>query len=94
MRLNDTGNPIDAHQYPATTAELVEAHGNVPLELPNGSESVGEVLSRLGEATYESPEEVHEALQSVVGHEAVGRRFYSDRDAPTLGEYGPEPVSF
>lgn len=92
MRLDDTA--IDTHEYPTTSAELIDAHGEEIIELTDGSETFGEVLGRLGETTYDNADAVREALFSAVGAEAVGRRYYSDRDPGTPGESGPDPVSF
>lgn len=95
MRLNRTGEAIEAHEYPATSNELIEAHGEKTIELTDGTETFGEVLGRLGETTYDDAEAVQEALFSAVGADAVGRRYYSDRDPGTPGDsFGPELVSF
>ncbi|MDJ1432919.1 DUF2795 domain-containing protein [Halostagnicola sp. A-GB9-2] len=95
MLLNGTGEMIDAHEYPATTEEMIEAYGERTLELPNGSESVEEVLARLDSETFESSEEVRFAVYSAVSKKAVGRVGYSDRDPTPLGSpYAPEQVSF
>lgn len=94
MRINGTDEAIDAHEYPATSDELINAYGEREIELQDGSETFGEVLGRLGADTYADAQSVYEALLSAVGHEAVGRRYYSDRDARSPGENGPDPVSF
>lgn len=94
MHLNATGDLIDEYEYPATSEELIEAHGDREIELQNGSETLGTVLERLGSETYEGPQDVRDALFTGVSHRAIGRRFYSDRDAFAVGEYGPEQVSF
>jgi molybdopterin converting factor small subunit len=85
---------LDAHSYPTTTAELVEAYGEQELELADGSETFGEVVGRLGEQTFEDAEEVRLTAYSAVSEGAVGRQNYSDRDAPGIGESGHEQVSF
>ena len=95
MLHNRTGDLIGDHVYPATTEELIDAYGEQVLELPNGSETVGDVLARLESETFTSPEEAHFALFSAVSDKAVGRVGYSDRDPTPLGSlYGPDPVSF
>ncbi|WP_224448193.1 DUF5789 family protein [Haloprofundus salilacus] len=94
MRLNRTSDLVESHDFPATTDELVSAYGTETIHLQNGSETVGTVLERLGSQTYADADEVYEALLTGVGHEAIGRRFYSDRDAPTLGEGNAGQVSF
>jgi hypothetical protein len=82
-----------AQSYPATTAELADAHGDVEVELPNGSETLREVLSRLPEETVDSAEEARQATYSALGEGAIGRKAYSDRDPTAMGEGGPEPLS-
>ena len=94
MRLHGTGELIEALEYPATTEELIETYGDHSIELQNGTETLAEVLGRLGSETYEDPEDVRTALFTGVSHKAIGRRFYSDREPPALGESGPEQVSF
>ena len=94
MRLNGTGELIDGYEYPATSEELIEAYGDREIELQNGAETLEVVLTRLGSETYEGPQDVRDAIFTGVSHRAIGRRFYSDRDAYALGEAGPDPVSF
>ncbi|WP_311170345.1 DUF5789 family protein [Halobellus ordinarius] len=94
MRLKQTGDLIDAHEFPATTEELIEAYGDQTIELPNGTARLGTVLSRAGAETYTDAEDARSALLCGLGHEAIGRRYYSDRDAYATGEEGPQQVSF
>ncbi len=95
MILNGTGELIDAHEYPATTEELIEAYGERRLELQNGTETVAEVLERLDTETFESPEEARFAVYSAVSQKAIGRVGYSDRDPTPLGSpHAPTPLSF
>jgi hypothetical protein len=78
VELGPLADQLDAHSYPATTAELVDEYGDHEIELPDGTESFGEVLGGT-EETYESSEEVREMLYTMVGSDAVGREGYSDR---------------
>jgi hypothetical protein len=82
------------HRYPATTTELIAAYGDSEIQLQNGTETIGDILGRLGEETFDDPAAVRDALMGGVSHKAIGRRFYSDRDQYTPGEHGPDPVSF
>ena len=94
MRLLERATtPMDRHDYPATTADLVEAYGDVELELPNGTESLGEVLERLTPETYEDAGQARLALYSAISTKGVGRVGYSDRDPVSIGEDGPEQLS-
>lgn len=95
MRLNGTGEAIDAHEYPATSEELIEQYGEQEIEIHDDTETLGEVLGRLGaDTTFTTADDVREALFSAVDASAVGRRFYSDRDPGTPGDRGGEQVSF
>lgn len=95
MQMNGTGEFIDDHEYPATTEDLIEAYGDRTLDLPNGTETVGDVLARLESETFESPEDARFAVYCGVSEKAVGRVGYSDRDPTPLGSpYAPDAVSF
>ncbi|MFC6837377.1 DUF5789 family protein [Halomarina ordinaria] len=95
MRLfTDAEEKFDAHNYPATTQDLIDAYGQVELDLPNGSETVGEALSCVPNETFSDAQDARYALYSTVSSKAIGRKFYSDRDPTAVGEFGPDQVSF
>lgn len=95
MRLNGTSEVIDGQEFPVTTDELVEDHGDAEIELVSGTETLGETLERLGPETFETREELRLSVYTAVPGDAVGRRHYSDRDpAPIGSQYGPKDVSF
>jgi hypothetical protein len=85
---------IESHTYPATAAELIDEYGDVELEFPDGGETFGDTLGRIGETTFEDAEDARLAAYSALPKGAIGRQNYSDRDSPSIGETGPEPVSF
>lgn len=85
---------IDGHSYPATTEELVEAYGDLEFELPNGTETFGEAMDRLADETFENAEEARLSTYQALSSKAIGRKHYSDRDAPVVGENGREELSF
>jgi hypothetical protein len=92
--MTDADANLEDHSYPATATELIDAYGETELDLQDGSETFGEVLGRLGETTYQDAEGAKLAARSAVSEEAIGRKGYSDRDAPAIGEDGPAPLSF
>jgi hypothetical protein len=94
MQLNTADELFDDHSYPATTSELIATYGEAELDLTDGTQTVGDVLGLFGEETFTDAAAVRETLRTGVSHEAIGRRFYSDRDQFTPGEYGPTQVSF
>ena len=92
--LENATDALNDHSYPATTAALIDAYGHLELNHQNGTETLGEVLSRIGGETYESADDARLAAMSVLGSDAIGRKGYSDRDPIAIGEDGPEQVSF
>ena len=94
MRLDGTDDVIENATYPTTSEEFIAAHGDHTIEHGDGDETLRTVLSRLGEETYAGPADVFDAVFTAVGHEAIGRRYYSDREPPSPGEDGPTQVSF
>jgi hypothetical protein len=92
--LTDVTDRTDAHSYPATTEDLIEAYGEMELEYPNGGETLGDALSRLDSETFENAEEARMAMYSALGSDAIGRKGYSDRDPLSIGEAGPTQLSF
>lgn len=95
MRLFTEANErFETHSYPATTQELIEAHGDLELRLPNGTETIETALSRVGDETYHDAEAAQLAMYGAVSDKAIGRKYYSDRDPTALGETGYEQMSF
>jgi hypothetical protein len=90
----DVNEQLDAHSYPATTEELIQEYGDLELVLSNGTETLGTMLSRLDNQTFDDAEAARLAAYSAVSDKAIGRKFYSDRDPFDPGEEGSEPLSF
>lgn len=94
MRLvSDAEDSFATHTFPTTTSELIEEFGEMEIKLPNGANTLGEVLSRLPDEEYEDSDEVVAAAYGVLGEEAIGRKGYSDRDPLAPGERDFEPLS-
>jgi len=85
---------FDAQQYPMTTEELIAAEGDLTLDLPNGTETLADALSRSAPETFQTAEDARLTALAGVSGKAIGRKGYSDRDPVCMGEDGPEEVSF
>jgi hypothetical protein len=83
--MSNVSEKLSAHTYPATTTELIDAYGNLEFDTDD-TESFGEVMGRLGETTFHDSEGAQQAALSAMGEGAIGRKGYSDRDAPAVGE--------
>jgi hypothetical protein len=93
LEIGSLADRLDAHSYPASTAELVDEYGDHEIDLPDGTKSFGEILSGVDE-TYESAEAVRQMLYTMVGSDAVGREGYSDRGGVAADENGTADESF
>lgn len=94
MTLRKATELIGGHEYPTTNDQLAATYEEYELDLPNGTETLGEVFTRLPTEEYATSEEAQTAMYSAVSSKAIGREGYSDRDPTLLGTDGPEPVSF
>ncbi len=86
VELGDLGAKLDDHEYPATQDELLEAYGDEELDMEDEAVTFQELLEPLNEDEYGSANEVTEAILTMVGDEAIGRKNYSDRTPPAPGE--------
>lgn len=79
VEFGSLADDLKAESYPMKKTELLETYGDRELELQNGGETLREVLEPMGETTYESAEDVMQAIIGMVDDQAIGRKHYSDR---------------
>lgn len=92
MRLRDVDGTIDSADYPMTAAELLERLGDGEIDLPAGGEPMARVIGRCGTDSFASADEARLSVYGALPDGAIGRKGYTDRDPPMLGEV--EPISF
>lgn len=96
-RIDGIEELVDEANYPIRTDELITEFGARDVQYPNGEaagESLETILDRVGPDVYETPEEALLAVSTGVSADAVGRRYYTDRDPPVLGAEEPPVESF
>ncbi|MFT4921987.1 MAG: hypothetical protein ACI8XM_001195 [Haloarculaceae archaeon] len=94
MRIaKDAEQSFENHTFPSTTAEVVEEHGDVEMELPNGEVTLGNVLETVPDEDFETEEDARLAAYGALGEEAIGRKGYSDRDPACIGEIREDRIS-
>ncbi len=91
IEFGELAEQLDDHEYPATCDELVDAYGSAVLEYQNGEQTLEEVLSTVPTERFGSPTEARSAIFGNVAEGAIGRKGYSDRTPPALGEQTDEP---
>jgi hypothetical protein len=84
---------LESHEYPTTDDELLESYGDFELQLPGGSATLQEVLGEHQSESeggngirYETPDDVYQSINNMIGSEAVGREDYSDRGGSLQNE--------
>lgn len=88
MRIKELRGFLESElDYPVDGRSVVERVGGVEVEAPDlaDSETVATVLGRLEEATYDSADELFEALVGALSDEYIGRKFYDDRGGNPAG---------
>lgn len=70
---------LESEKYPLANAEVLETYGDREIDLQGGSETLRNVLGPLGDATFDSPDDVMQGVIGMVGDQAIGRKNYSDR---------------
>lgn len=70
---------LEAESYPLSHEKLIGRYGDHELELTDRSTALRDVLGPENEQEYEDTEGVRQAIFSMVGDDAVGRKGYSDR---------------
>jgi hypothetical protein len=94
MRISDIAETASEYEYPMTSTQMAAKHGSDTIEYSGGSESLADVLERAEAETFECADDVCLTVYSSASKDAIGRRFYSDRDPVAPGENGPTQVSF
>lgn len=95
MLRGTTDRLLEETEFPTTTEEFVERHGDEEFEYPNGTETLAEVLAHADAETFETAEDARLTVYAALSSEAIGRVGYSDRDPTPLGSpYGHDQISF
>lgn len=81
LELGEVRDELEAEEYPLDADELMEKYGDHEIGLPDGEESLREVLATGSDETFESADEVEQAILNRVGSDAVGRQGYTDRSS-------------
>lgn len=82
----DLQEDIEAEGYPIPAEELLSRFGDRRLEHANGSVTLRELLAEGSKGTYESADDVHQAVLNMVGDYAEGRKGYTDREPNARSE--------
>lgn len=64
--LGDLDEALDEHDFPTTTASLVEAHGDREVETRGGWTSLEEVLGPVEDERYDSADDVRRRIQGLI----------------------------
>lgn len=93
MRLNQLPAVLEDLNYPLSADELAAALDGETLVHPVGEEPLAAVVDRCGPAAMRSADDAWLSVIANVDEEAIGRKYYSDRDPP-CGPSEFDAVSF
>ena len=71
---------LGEQKYPTTSEELAVTYGDTMLDLPNETESLGDVFDRLGDERYESAAEARDAVVEDLRDTAAGSTAGDDEE--------------
>ncbi|ELZ09442.1 hypothetical protein C479_11510 [Halovivax asiaticus JCM 14624] len=86
VELGELGTKLEEHDYPVSQDELLEAYGEEEVKMEEKTTTFRELLEPFNEDRYDSAAAVRQAIMTMVGDEAIGRKNYSDRTPPAPGE--------
>lgn len=94
MRTNELLRQFDDLTYPISIDRVVTEFGDPQIQHPVGRERLSAVFDRIEVSELESPADSKLVVLSSLSADAVGRRYYSDRDPAHLGDARPDQVTF
>ncbi|WP_049922398.1 DUF5789 family protein [Halopiger djelfimassiliensis] len=86
IELGDLEDDLESADYPLSEDELFEEYGDRTIGISDGEATLEELLEPLNEDEYQDADQVEGAIMNMVGDEAIGRKNYSDRTPPAVGE--------
>ncbi|ELZ25940.1 DUF5789 family protein [Natrinema limicola] len=86
VELGDVQATLTNVEFPIGHDELLDAHGDEELQMSDTTTTLEEVIGSLGEDEFQDYGAVEGAIMNMVGDEAIGRKNYSDRTPPAMGE--------
>lgn len=79
--LREVDPDLEAHSYPVRREELAARYGDTTVELPNETESLGDVFDRLTDRGYETAREARAAaVGEIAGAPVEGDEYNVERD--------------
>ncbi|ELY91567.1 DUF5789 family protein [Natrinema altunense] len=86
VELGELRETLEREEYPIGHDELLEKHGDETVEMSGNTTTLADLIGPLGEDEYRDYGAVEQAIMNMVGDEAIGRKNYSDRTPPAVGE--------
>ena len=86
VEFGDLADRIVNHEYPATSDDFIDEYGDYEVEFPAGTQTLQNLFEPLQGETFDSPADARQAIFNMVDERAIGRKGYSDRTPPAIGE--------
>ena len=86
LEFGDLAYRIADQNYPVMSTDFVSEFGDHKIESSSGDQTLNELFQALEVERFDSPDDVRQAIFNLVDEGAIGRKCYSDRTPPALGE--------
>ena len=86
VELGDLEDELQSQEYPISQEALLEEYGDETVDMGEESMTLEELIGPLNEDEYADYGAVQQAIINMVSDEAIGRKNYSDRTPPAVGE--------
>ncbi|MGB9963793.1 hypothetical protein [Halobacterium sp. CBA1126] len=80
LKLNELRSELDTLTYPATREDVLAEFDDVVLRFADGDERLGDVVERITEDVFVSPDDLEAAVYNNLPTEAVGEPGQSEGD--------------
>lgn len=85
---------LEELDYPVSSEDLAVEYSDQPLDLPNETETMGDVFDRLVDEEFDSPAAVREAVYgALTGPAGIPTEYNDERDLEELAGGEDEPTS-
>jgi hypothetical protein len=81
ISLSRVEGELGDYSFPTTRSDLAESCAGTTVLFADGDADLGELIAKIDQQRFESPEDAYSALQNVLPIEAVGEPGQSDGDA-------------
>ncbi len=90
VELGALEDELEDVSYPVSQDDLLDKYGEADVDMGEETMTLDELIGPLNEDEYQDYDAVQQAIMNMVSDDAIGRKNYSDRTPPAVGEQRQE----